>query len=328
MRPARRKAASAAQLALSWDDARRVVLPESPARAGSVDRPTQDRRHRRDPRRRDGGHASVVYFLADLKEQLVKIGCTGNLALRIKDLQSGHPRPLHVLKVIEGGFSTEKHLQRRFASYRLRADGEWFELGPIRTEIEQMDGVDPAVLVFCACVVCGKATRSRDAERCKRCEGKRRGEDAANARSLCRDCGKPLRFRRSKRCMRCYVRHRSVALVRCLDCGELLAKRQSKRCAPCTVKHRSAAAARCLDCGERLRLRRFKRCASCAAKHRSAAAARCLDCGERLRLRRFERCGPCSAKHRSAAFKARRDATVRQQRSDGHAQDVLFAGEN
>lgn len=66
----------------------------------------------------------AVYFIADPKNQLVKIGLAKDPKARLRNLQTANGNPLRMLCVIPGDATTEKEMHRRFA--HTRAHGEWF----------------------------------------------------------------------------------------------------------------------------------------------------------------------------------------------------------
>lgn len=72
-----------------------------------------------------------VYFISDSVDigRKVKIGRSGNIDQRLKNLQTGNPNELFVLGYIYSGDdrALEKEFHRRFADRRGR--GEWFNIG-------------------------------------------------------------------------------------------------------------------------------------------------------------------------------------------------------
>ena len=67
----------------------------------------------------------MIYFIKNGDEDEVKIGYTGGESeIRLSQLQTGNPKKLKVLKIIEGTVEDETKLKRRFAIYNIR--GEWF----------------------------------------------------------------------------------------------------------------------------------------------------------------------------------------------------------
>lgn len=70
----------------------------------------------------------VVYLIGEANSSLGKIGTTtGNLATRLKGIQTGSPRRLSVLCTHPGGRDLEEFLHEVFRDQRL--EGEWFDFG-------------------------------------------------------------------------------------------------------------------------------------------------------------------------------------------------------
>ena len=68
----------------------------------------------------------AVYFIRDAERLEVKIGYSYSPERRMKALQSGHRRPLQLLKTLPGARAEEAALHRRFKEYKIW--GEWFHL--------------------------------------------------------------------------------------------------------------------------------------------------------------------------------------------------------
>ncbi len=71
-----------------------------------------------------------IYIIADSRSGPVKIGLAGSVSSRIKTLQTGNPRPLHlVYAVVVGSYSRavliESSIHKICAQHLIR--GEWFE---------------------------------------------------------------------------------------------------------------------------------------------------------------------------------------------------------
>lgn len=69
-----------------------------------------------------------VYFIGNTDNYIVKIGFSqAGVYDRLKDLQTGCPYRLSILKTVEGtNIEGEKLLQQKFGQYRL--NGEWFSI--------------------------------------------------------------------------------------------------------------------------------------------------------------------------------------------------------
>jgi hypothetical protein len=83
--------------------------------------------------RKDGAIPSYIYFIADTKTNMVKIGVSTTPEKRLAGLQTSSPNKLVFLAVAEGDEKKEKELHQQFKKYR--KSGEWFELS---TEIKQL----------------------------------------------------------------------------------------------------------------------------------------------------------------------------------------------
>jgi hypothetical protein len=67
--------------------------------------------------------------------EVVKIGTTaGAPSSRVKGLQCGNPRLLHILRVIEGDY--ERWFHDRYAPLRLRMSNEWFKFDPTMLTVQ------------------------------------------------------------------------------------------------------------------------------------------------------------------------------------------------
>lgn len=88
----------------------------------------------------------VVYLVTAEIGGPVKIGRTraDRVKSRLKELQTGNPQPLRVVRMFSGGRDLEQHLHKVFGPYRIGAKGEWFEYaGPVRNMLEAPVWVDP-----------------------------------------------------------------------------------------------------------------------------------------------------------------------------------------
>lgn len=56
----------------------------------------------------------------------VKLGWSSNLASRLRSIQTSHPEPLSVVRLIEGHRSIERWMQQQFRAQHIQ--GEWFAL--------------------------------------------------------------------------------------------------------------------------------------------------------------------------------------------------------
>lgn len=65
-----------------------------------------------------------VYFLR--AGNTVKIGFSTNLSERLRNIRTGCPEKVRLVKVVAGTMKTERMYHDRYAEYRL--DGEWFDL--------------------------------------------------------------------------------------------------------------------------------------------------------------------------------------------------------
>jgi hypothetical protein len=73
------------------------------------------------------GSRKVVYFMR--AGSRIKIGyCGANIVERMKTLQTGCPDPLHLVGMLQGDFSLERDLHRRFIFSKTH--GEWFDSNP------------------------------------------------------------------------------------------------------------------------------------------------------------------------------------------------------
>lgn len=84
------------------------------------------------------GSQDVVYFLR--AGPFIKIGkATYSPALRVRELQTGCPYPIEVLKFVPGDVSLERTFHKRFV--HCRAHGEWFHASAsLLSFIESLEG--------------------------------------------------------------------------------------------------------------------------------------------------------------------------------------------
>lgn len=67
-----------------------------------------------------------IYFIQQGSSDLIKIGCSKNVARRFRELQTGSPHTFLLLGVMEGDRDKEKEIHTKFT--HLRQKGEWFKL--------------------------------------------------------------------------------------------------------------------------------------------------------------------------------------------------------
>lgn len=68
----------------------------------------------------------IIYFIRNSRNQ-IKIGWTKQEPKdRLKQLQTGEAEPLYLAAWMNGSMRQEKSLHVKFASFRVRSDGEWF----------------------------------------------------------------------------------------------------------------------------------------------------------------------------------------------------------
>lgn len=85
-----------------------------------------------------------VYFIATVGAPFVKIGWAKKPAKRLTELQTGCPQQLTIMATTPGTIQDEFAMHRKFASLRVRADGEWFHLtGELANYIESLKGGSP-----------------------------------------------------------------------------------------------------------------------------------------------------------------------------------------
>ena len=66
-----------------------------------------------------------VYFIRAGEAGPVKIGWAADVGDRCRQLQTGYPQPLQVIRVVDGTRALERWLHDRYAGLRLL--GEWFQ---------------------------------------------------------------------------------------------------------------------------------------------------------------------------------------------------------
>lgn len=72
----------------------------------------------------------MVYFIADLNNEKVKIGFTkkDNGNHRLKQLQTSNANKLFIVGSVSGDMKKEKYLHKKFIQYKDNLNGEWFSL--------------------------------------------------------------------------------------------------------------------------------------------------------------------------------------------------------
>ena len=68
----------------------------------------------------------MVYFIGQDETNFVKIGYSVDPKARLTGLQAANPNKLHMLGIIEGGYSNERMYHKRYAEHCMH--GEWFRL--------------------------------------------------------------------------------------------------------------------------------------------------------------------------------------------------------
>lgn len=76
-----------------------------------------------------------VYFVAQAESNFVKIGATSDVGARLRQLQTGNPQRLIILRTIEFKFAEDARdfealLHERYRRLGYGAYGEWFALSP------------------------------------------------------------------------------------------------------------------------------------------------------------------------------------------------------
>lgn len=110
-----------------------------------------------------------VYLITQAGTRPVKIGQAGDVASRLRSLQTSNPYKLKVLWRTPGDKGLERTLHNRFAKYRTQ--GEWFDFGCL----DPVKEVEAAVNEI-------QATNSGSLPVLDRCSGEQQGVDAGAAR--------------------------------------------------------------------------------------------------------------------------------------------------
>jgi hypothetical protein len=83
----------------------------------------------------------TVYIVRPGARNIVKIGHTGNIHKRIKEMQISSPERILLIATIEGGEREERQIHTRLRSERIR--GEWFKLSkPVREFLQRLKLAD------------------------------------------------------------------------------------------------------------------------------------------------------------------------------------------
>tara|TARA_B100000745_G_scaffold286574_1_gene222614 strand:- start:5660 stop:5968 length:309 start_codon:yes stop_codon:yes gene_type:complete len=72
--------------------------------------------------------ARNLYIIQSAVTGSFKIGRTSNVEKRICQLQTSSPYPLRLVVHIEGAGNQELALHKRLRDYRIRDNGEWFDV--------------------------------------------------------------------------------------------------------------------------------------------------------------------------------------------------------
>lgn len=73
-----------------------------------------------------GRAGNDLYIIQSDVTGAIKIGRTGKIERRIRQLQTGSPYRLRVILHLPGQANLERRLHNMVASFRLKAKGEWF----------------------------------------------------------------------------------------------------------------------------------------------------------------------------------------------------------
>ena len=84
-----------------------------------------------------------VYLIHAEDTNRYKIGTTQNVDDRINAMKTGCPHELRLVKSINGGIGTEKHMHKKFKKYRKK--GEWFEFKDVNTVINYMENLNTSL---------------------------------------------------------------------------------------------------------------------------------------------------------------------------------------
>ena len=104
---------------------------------------------------------SVVYVIQAGNTDFYKIGVTTNVDRRIKELQTGSPHALRIVRTQEGNIQTEQELQKKYVEYKTR--NEWFEFPDIQIILREFDlpAFDREQVAIRQLVYCGTGILTR-----------------------------------------------------------------------------------------------------------------------------------------------------------------------
>lgn len=92
----------------------------------------------------------MIYFIQESDDGDIKIGYSDNPERRIRELQTGSPKQLNLLAVIEGEKSDETELHKLFK--KLNTRGEWFS--PDTEIFLYIDSLSPNTFKTIECPIC------------------------------------------------------------------------------------------------------------------------------------------------------------------------------
>lgn len=79
----------------------------------------------------------MIYVMGESETGIVKIGTANNPCDRLKQIQTGYPKPLKLLLALPGGQSVEAALHRHYAPLRM-SEREWFDFGDLNAVFSVM----------------------------------------------------------------------------------------------------------------------------------------------------------------------------------------------
>ena len=72
----------------------------------------------------------MIYFLKEKHKSNIKIGSSGRVNFRVKDLQTGNSEKLILIGSMPGGKKLESLLHRTFQDFRCEGGKDWFRPVP------------------------------------------------------------------------------------------------------------------------------------------------------------------------------------------------------